>query len=173
MDIIGMLSHLIFPEKEQIAFKVAAFGKLLQLHIALQQSAVVFQQGIEIERIELRYHAVDELTSQVAALVDEVAVVRRDHHQREFAYMVGESVVFFFVETERFLLFALLHTRHHLIVLAVMRIQAMDGEKILFMAYVLLVGCPEKALTEREIIDGIEDIGLPCPIESHETIDVL
>jgi hypothetical protein len=41
------------------------------------------------------------------------------------------------------------------------------------MAYVLLVGCPEKALTEREIIDGIKDIGLPRPIESHETIDVL
>jgi hypothetical protein len=49
----------------------------------------------------------------------------------------------------------------------------MDGEEILLVTDVLLVGGTEKALTERKIIDGIKDVGLPCPVETHETIDVL
>ena len=49
----------------------------------------------------------------------------------------------------------------------------MDGEEILLVADVLLVGGAKEALAKREVIDGIEDVGLPCPVETHETIDVL
>ena len=53
MNIVGMLRQLVFPKSEQVAIEGAAFGKLLQLHVALQQSAVVFQQSVEIKRIKL------------------------------------------------------------------------------------------------------------------------
>ena len=54
-----------------------------------------------------------------------------------------------------------------------MRIHTVDGKEILLVADVLLVGGAKEALTKRKVLDGIEDIGLPCPIEAHETVDVL
>jgi hypothetical protein len=41
------------------------------------------------------------------------------------------------------------------------------------MSNVLLVGGAEEALAKRKVIDGIEDVGLPCPVEAHETVDIL
>ena len=49
----------------------------------------------------------------------------------------------------------------------------MDGEEILLMSDVLFVSGAEKALAKRKVIDGIQDVGLPRPVEAHETIDVL
>ena len=49
----------------------------------------------------------------------------------------------------------------------------MDGKEILLMTDILLVGGAKETLAKREVIDGIENIGLPCPVEAHETIDVL
>ena len=49
----------------------------------------------------------------------------------------------------------------------------MDGKEILLMTDVLLVGGTKETLAKRKILDGIEDVGLPCPVETHETIDIL
>ena len=49
----------------------------------------------------------------------------------------------------------------------------MDGEEILFVADVLLIRGAKEAFAKGEVIDGIEDVGLTCPVETHETIDVL
>jgi hypothetical protein len=54
-----------------------------------------------------------------------------------------------------------------------MGIHAMNGKEILLMANILLVGSAEKTLAKRKVIDGIKDIGLSCPIEAHETVDIL
>ena len=94
-------------------------------------------------------------------------------HQRELTDMIAEAVVFLLVETERFLLVTFLHARHQLVILAVVRIHTMYGKEILLVADVLLVGGAKDALAKREVIDGIKDVGLPCPVETHETIDVL
>ena len=173
MDVVGMLRQLVFPKAKQLAVESAAFGKLFQLHVALQQGAVVFQQSVEIQRVELRNHAVDELAAEVAALVDEVAVVRRNHHQGELPDMVAEAVVFLLVEAKRLLLVTFLHTRHQLIIFAFMRIHAVDGKEILLVADVLFVGRAEKTLAKRKVINRVEDVGFSCPIEAHETIDIL
>jgi hypothetical protein len=87
--------------------------------------------------------------------------------------MVAEAVVFLLVETKRLLLVAFLHARHQLVILAIVRIHAMDGKEILLVTDVLLVSSAKEALAKRKVIDGIEDVGLPCPIEAYETIDVL
>ena len=87
--------------------------------------------------------------------------------------MVAEPIVFLLIEAERLLLVAFLHTRHKLVVLAIMRIHAMNSKKVLLVADVLLVGSAEEALAEREVIDGIEDVGLPRPVEAHEAVDIL
>ena len=63
MDVVSMLGQLVFPKAEQLTVEGAGFGKLLQLHVALQQGAVVFQQGVEIQGIELRDDAIDKLTT--------------------------------------------------------------------------------------------------------------
>ena len=75
MDIIGMQRQLVFPKTKQLAVKSTTFSKLFQLHVTLQQGAVIFQQGIEIQRIKLRNHAINKLAAEVAALIDEIAVV--------------------------------------------------------------------------------------------------
>jgi hypothetical protein len=49
----------------------------------------------------------------------------------------------------------------------------MDAEEILVVPDVQLVGGIEKALAEREIIDGIQHIRLPCPVESDKTVHLL
>ena len=54
-----------------------------------------------------------------------------------------------------------------------MRIHTMDSEEILLMPDVLLVGGTEETLAKRKVINGIEDVGLPCPVQAHETIDIL
>ena len=87
--------------------------------------------------------------------------------------MVAETVVFLLVETERLLLVAFLHTRHHFVVLPFMRIRSVDSKEILLVADVLLVGSGKETLAKRQIVDGIKDVGLPCPVEAHETVDVL
>ena len=114
----------------------------------------------------------NELAAQVAALVDEVAVVGRNHHQRELPDMVGETAVFLFIETERLLRIAFLNARNQFVFLVVMGIYAVYAEKILLVADVHLIRRTEKALAKRKIIDGIEDVGLPCPIQAHETIHI-
>ena len=87
--------------------------------------------------------------------------------------MVAEAVVFLLVEAKRLLLVALLHTRHQLIIFAFMRINAVDGKEILLVADVLFVGRAKKALAKRKVINRVEDVGLSCPVEPHETIDIL
>ena len=49
----------------------------------------------------------------------------------------------------------------------------MDGKEILLMPDVLLVGSAKETFAEGKIIDGVEDIGFPRPVEAHETIDIL
>ena len=159
MDVVGMLRQLVLPKSEQLTVEMTAFGKLFQLHIALQQGSVVFQQSVEIQGIKLRYDTVNELSAQVATFINKVAVVGRNHHQGELAYMVAEAIVFLLVETKRFLLVAFLHARHQLVVLAIVRIHAMDGEEILLVKDVLLVSSAKEALAKRKVIDGIEDVG--------------
>ena len=87
--------------------------------------------------------------------------------------MVGKSVVFLLVEAKRLLCIAFLHTRHQLVVFFRIAIRPMNGEEILLMAYVLLVSCAKITLAKRKVIDGIEDVGLACPIQTHKTIDIL
>ena len=139
----------------------------------MQQGTVVFQQCVEIQRVELRNDTVNELASQVTAFVDEVAVVGRNHHQRKLADMLAQAVVLLFVETERLFRVAFLHTRHQLIILLGMAVDAMYREEILLMTDVLLVGSTEKTLAKRKVINRVEDVGLSGTIKSHKTIDVL
>jgi hypothetical protein len=87
--------------------------------------------------------------------------------------VVTEAIIFFLVETERLLGITFLNAGNQFIILAIVRIHPMDGKEILLMPDVLLVGGAEKTLAKREVIDGIQDVGLPCPVEAHETIDVL
>ena len=49
----------------------------------------------------------------------------------------------------------------------------MDAEEVLVVPDIQLVGGTEEALAKRKVIDGIEDVGLPSPVETHETVDVL
>ena len=53
VNIISMLHQLIVPKAQQVTVESAALGKLFQLHVTLHQSAVVFQQSVEIQRIKL------------------------------------------------------------------------------------------------------------------------
>ena len=152
---------------------MASIGKLPQLHVALQQCSVVFEQRIEIKWIELRNDTVNKLASKLTTFINEITVVRRNHHQREFPDVFGKSVVFFLVEFERLLGIAFLHARNQLILFVVESVSAMDTKEILIVADVELVGGAKKTLAKRKVVNGIEDVGLPCPVEANETVHIL
>ena len=87
--------------------------------------------------------------------------------------MLGKSVVFFLVEFEGLLGVAFLHARNQLVLLVLEAIHPVNAEEILVMPDIELVGGVEEAFAEREVINRVEDVGLPCPIEADKTIHLL
>ena len=48
----------------------------------------------------------------------------------------------------------------------------MDGEEVLAGADVQCVGQAAETLAEGEVVDGLQEVGLPHPVVAHQTVDV-
>ena len=66
----------------------------------------------------------------------------------------------------------LLNTADLVRMVAVLFIGTMDGKKEFIMPDVLAVNRIEVTLTEREVMDGIQDIGLANTVVTYEAIDL-
>ena len=150
---------------------MAVFVELLQQLVALVQCFLVLQQVVEIAFVGLRYDPVDELAPEVAAAHDDVLVLRRNNHQRYFPYVFSKSLIGLFVPPHLLCLTFFLDAGHRYHVLPYL-VVAMDGKEFLSAADVLAVDRIEKALAERQVVDGIQQVGLSDPVVAHQTVDV-
>ena len=87
--------------------------------------------------------------------------------------MVGKALIFFFIQKETFALVPFLNALHQFRAVVLASEAAINNKKILAMPYVLSIGGIKKTFTEREIMDGIEEIGLAYPVISREAIDLV
>ena len=145
---------------------------LTQNGISLQEQLFVMDQMLEINLVELRDDFVEKLPSHFVAIVDDVAVVRRDHHHGEKPHVVAQPFVFLLVSLQR-LCPVLIDTAH---LRAVPRFLvgkiAVQREKIRSQLHRTHILSRKAALPERQIMNGIQQVGLAAAIRTHDAVHV-
>ena len=120
--------------------------------------------------IELGYHHIHKSAALLTESVDNHIVGRSNHDDGYKTNMLRQTSVFLAVALE-VLLGATLHTAiHYLGFRLVGGISALEHKKLLAMTYHLRVGGADTAATERQIVYGVENIGLTHPIMADKTI---
>ena len=148
--------------------------KVFEQGVALKDNLLVGNELLQVFLVELRDNHVEEFPSCLAALVDDIAVVGRNHDERVEADVVAEAAVFFLVGFHR-LAFAgfvgaadagavLLHPVDKI---------AVDGEKVGVEADGILVLGGKETLAEAEVIDGVEQVGFAAAVLANDAVDIL
>ena len=140
---------------------------LLQQLVAHLQRFVVLQQVQQVFVVGLGEYAVDETAAHVAAAGDNLLVGRRHHDERQLADMFGQGLVGLLVPTHLLALAATQQATGH-----VVAVMAVDGEEVLAHPYVLYVYRVEVTLAEREVVDGIEEVGFSSTVVADEAVDI-
>ena len=164
---LAVLDELRIPEDHHGLIPLAVVPHLLEQAVALLESLIILYKVLEILAVGLRNDTVDELATEVAAAGDELLVVGRHHDEGELADMRRERLVDLLVPA-------------HLLALAtpedatgdIGAVMAVDGEELLADADVLHIDRVEIALAEREIVDGVEEVGLAGTVVAHEAVDL-
>ena len=151
---------------------MALVVELFQQTVALCEGFLVLEEVVEVFLVGLGDDAVEELTPDVASTGYENLVGGGYDDERNAANMLGEGGVGLLVVLHLFGLSAALHTGD-LDGLAVQTgVTAMDGEVVLTIFYILTVYRIEIALTEREIVYGVEEVGFANAVVTDEAIEV-
>ena len=123
----------------------------------------------EIFSVNLRDGVVDEFAALFAVADDELVIVGGDHNDGHHAYVVAHFFVRNIVDAEVFFLsdgeFA-----DYFAVFVFDGSLCFEAHEICTESYVLLIGGVEIAFGERDVVDGIEDIGLAHAIAADEAI---
>jgi len=174
----ALARHLLLHHLKEVDGELSG-GRLfvlLEEGVALLEECVVARQGVEIGAAVLADDAVHKLAASIAAVEDEFVVGRRDHDERDEADMVLQALVVFLAATERLLDPSLeregeLREGGVLLIAAV--VGALDHGKRSRVHDVLRVERREGRLGEREVVDGVEQVGLALAVETHEAVDVV
>ena len=151
--------HAFIPE--------AVVPHLLEEAVAHLEGFVVLQQMLQVAAVGLREDAVDEATAHVAAAGDDLLVGRRHHDEWQLANMFSQCLVRLLVPAHLLAFPAAEDAACH-----VVAIVAVDGEEVVAHAYVLHVDGIKVAFAEREVVDGVEEVGLPRPVVADEAVDI-
>ena len=84
------MDKLLIPRR-QSARRAAIIAQLLEQTVALQQDAVIFHEQIVINRIRLRNLHIKEAAAQARLALDELQILRREHHRVQGAVMLLRS----------------------------------------------------------------------------------
>ena len=137
----------------------------------MRECLAVLHKVVEIELVGLRDNAVKEFASHVTASGDEYLVCGRDNYERYATYVFGKGFVGFLLVTHLLGLVAPLYARNLNGLVFKPLIASVNGEELLSFPNVLSVDRVEVTLAEREVIDGIEEVGLPHSVVADETVD--
>ena len=162
---------LLVVNLQGIGFEGVVGREIFQQGIALGQQVVVVDQILQVGRVSLGDHPVQEFTTGLTPLNDEVSVGRRDYDQWQEPYMVPQSIVYLPVALDDLFL-PLARTDHDLLILALFLEHAVYHKEILTVPDVLAGDWVEIAFSERQMIDGIQYVGLTHPVIPHQAIDL-
>jgi hypothetical protein len=140
--------------------------------VSLNKCFVVLDQVIQVKFIKLADDTVNVFPAQFAAIVDQVAIVRRDHHQGKITDMVGKPFILFFIDKEPLPLVLLLNALDQFRCIVVALIVSVDGKEIVAMPDVLGIEACKTAFAEGKVMYGIEEVGLPNAVVAHKTVDL-
>ena len=119
--------------------------------------------------IELRQGTVDKFPADLTSFLDDGYVVRGREDQWNAANMVAQLFGLESVDFEDFLFPSLQVTRdiHFAFVLKA----AMDSHERRLMSDMLGLGGGESTFGKSQIVDAVQEIGLPHPVQAHNTIE--
>ena len=81
------MDKLLIP-RLQSARRAAIIAQLLEQTVTLQQDAVIFHEQIVINRVRLRNLHIKEAAAQARLALDELQILRREHHRVQGAVML-------------------------------------------------------------------------------------
>ena len=169
IDHLARLRHHLFPDQKQLLLH-GLFA--LQQNIALCQGFVIADEGIQIFLVILRDDHIHEAPATVAAPGYQFDIGRRHHHQGDEADMVRQAAVLLLVALELLLLPAL-HAAIDFLRRTVRRlIEPLYHEEIGLVKDVLRVDGVARALTERQVVDGIQQIGLAHAVLPEKAVQL-
>ena len=157
---------------QQVLVREASFGEGFQKAVALLQDLVVFDQILQIVRVQLCHQRVEEAAALFAATGDDLYIVGGDDHAGEPTDMMREFFIGFACREEFFLAGFPQDTDDvgELACLLEMAFYAEAGGSFLD---ILLIAAGEIAFGKTEIVDGIEQVCLAYAIVSANAHDPL
>ena len=148
---------------------IGAGRLLLQEAVALQQRLVVANQRVQIWLVELADHHVHKLAPFLAATLQQHAVRRREQHDGQQPDVVAQSLVFLARTLER-LSGVKLVAAADVLRLAIEFVLPVQHKELLAMCHHLAVGHTVERLAERQVIDGIQQVGLAHTVLPHQAV---
>ena len=139
--------------------------------VALGQHGVVTHDRGEVGAVELRDEGVEVAAAFVGGVRDEGAVGGRDDRRGDQSHVIGQPIVLLAVAFEDLAALARERADDSLLAAAVGGVAGVEHEELLAVADALCVGHRECRLAHREVVDGIEDVGLPGAVVAYETVD--
>ena len=172
-DEIAQRDHLLVQNLANGSIHFAALEHLFQQRIALHQKFAVRDELLQIFGIELRDDGVEELAAHLTAPVDDVAVVGRDHHHGEKADVGTQTGILLLVGPHR--LVSVFVGATHLRVVLGLTVEklSVNGEKIRVEAHRKDILRGEIALAERQVIDGVQQVGLATAVPPDDAVHIL
>jgi hypothetical protein len=87
---------------------------------------IVLDQVVEVRPVKLRDDTVNVFPADLRSLVDQVTVVWRDHHEGKIPDVVGEPLIFLFIEKETLALIPLLDALYMIGIISIAQERTMD-----------------------------------------------
>ena len=144
---------------------------VLEHFVALLQKTGITLDGGKILRIHLGKDGIGKTAPFFAGFAYQGCVSGRNHDNRQYTNMFSQTSVGLIVPYEFLLPF--LHLDGKTGLQPVLHaISAANGKTIRSIAEIVLVGGWESALGHGQIVDGIQQIGLPFPVVSADAVDV-
>ena len=168
-NIVGAFGHLGGEYVEQIFRDVL----LLEQFVALHQQLVVVLQVSKVVLVGLRKEHIDEAAALAAGLIHQNGVGRRGHNDGYQTDMVRESFVLFLAAAN--LLRTLLVEQHGDCLLSIVsaHVCALHRGRLLSVPEREAVDGVEVALGHRQVVDGVEQVGLSLAVVPVDAVQPL
>ena len=132
---------------------------------------VIADQLIQIRVIELRDHAVKKLAAAFTSSFDKFGIVRSDQYDRNNPNVFAGFVQCFSVLVDQLFLACLEGTADFQWFFLDLKLP-LDCKKVLTVRDVQRVAALHRTLGERQVVNGIEDIGFAAAVQPHEAVEL-
>lgn len=172
-DLMAQRDHLLVQNPKQLHISAMVLQHLLEEGVTLHQQFTVGDEMLKILCIELRDNGVEETAPRVAHLVDNVAVVRRNHHGGKESDMGAEAGVLLLVGPHRLMPIPVGAAHLRVVLRLALHKLTMYGKEVGVETHGIDILGGEIALAEREIIYRVQQVGLAAAVPANDGVDIL